>query len=495
MQKALFLAVLMIKATPAGAASCEDLAALKLPHTTVTMATNVAAGAFIPPNAQNAKPIADLPSFCRVAATLQPSSDSDIKIEVWMPSSGWNGKFMGVGNGGWAGRVSYAALAEALKGGYATASTDTGHEGATARFVPGHPEKLVDFAYRAVHEMTVSGKAITNAFYGQSAKRSYWNGCSTGGRQGLKEAQKFPADYDGIIAGAPANNWVALMTGIVWGAHAAHKDEPGNLTEANLARLHSAVMAACDASDGVKDGILEDPTRCKFDPKVLACNEPGCFTAAQVEAVRMMYSGPVNPRTRQVIYPGMVPGSELGWDPAVGLQPFGIGVSHFQYVVFNDSNWTYPKLNYDSDIARAWKLDEGLITAMDPNLKPFFDRGGKLLQYHGWNDQQISPVNSVNYYNSVVKTVGKNAVKSSYRLYMQPGVKHCRGGNGTDIFDAVRVLENWVEQGKAPDRISSTHMTNGKVDRSRPMCPYPQLAVYKGSGNTDDEANFVCRAR
>jgi len=495
MQSALLIVVLITAAVRANAASCEDLAKLKLPDATITAAASVAAGQFVPPGGQNEKPMADLPAFCRVAATLRPSSDSDIKIEVWMPASGWNGKFMGVGNGGWAGRVSYGAMASALKDGYATGSTDTGHEGANASFVPGHPEKLVDFAYRAVHEMTVSGKAITKAFYSQSAKYSYWNGCSTGGRQGLKEAQKFPGDYDGIIAGAPANNWVALMTGIVWGAHAAHKNEPGNLTEANLKRLHAAVLEACDGLDGVKDGILENPMRCKFDPKVLECSGPGCFTAAQIAAIRMMYSGPVNPRTKQVIYPGMVPGSELGWDPEVGLQPLGIGVSHFQFVVFNDPKWTYSKLNYDSDIERAWKLDTGLITAMDPNLKPFFDRGGKLLQYHGWNDQQISPVNSVNYYNSVVRTVGEKAVKSSYRLYMQPGVKHCRGGNGTDRFEAVRVIEDWVERGKAPDRISSTHITDGKVDRSRPMCPYPQVAVYKGSGSTDDEANFVCRAR
>ncbi|MBI4907686.1 MAG: tannase/feruloyl esterase family alpha/beta hydrolase [Acidobacteria bacterium] len=492
----LAIVAMALSAAPVYSASCESLAQLKLADTTITTATNVAAGSFIPPNAPNSRPIGDLAAFCRVAATLKPSSDSDIRIEVWMPAAGWNGKFMGVGNGGWAGQISYAALVTALKDGYATASTDTGHEGASARFVPGHPEKLVDFAYRAVPEMTVKGKAITAAFYDQSVKRSYWNGCSTGGRQGMKEAQMFPGDYDGIIAGAPASNWVALMTGIVWGAHAAHRNEPGNLTEANLARLHDAVLKACDASDGLKDGVLEDPTRCKFDPKVLECgSEPGCFTPAQVAAVRMMYSGPVNPRTRQMIYPGMVPGSELGWDPAVGLQPLGIAVSHFQYVVFNNPKWAYSQLDYDSDVAQAWKLDTGLITAMDPNLKPFFDRGGKLLQYHGWNDQQISPLNSVNYYNSVLRALGRRASQSSYRLFMQPGVKHCRGGNGTDRFEAVRTLEEWVEQGKTPERILSTHMTGGKVDRSRPMCPYPQVAVYKGSGSTDDAANFVCRLR
>jgi feruloyl esterase len=456
-------------------------------------------GSFVLPGApRGASPqeMRNLPAFCRIAATLRPSSDSDIKIEVWMPAANWNGKFQAVGNGGWAGQISYGAMTTALRQGYATASTDTGHEGANASFVPGHPEKLTDFAYRAVHEMTVKAKTVIGAFYGQAPKRSYWNGCSTGGRQGLKEAQRFPSDYDGILAGAPANNWVALMTAIVWGGQAAHKGRPGNLTEEDLSRIHEAVMNACDVMDGVKDGVLEDPTRCQFDAKVLECkngNEGGCLTAAQVDAVRMMYAGPSNPRTQDMIYPGMVPGSELGWDTALGLQPLAIGVSHFRYVVFNDANWDYDKLNFDADVARAVRLDTGLITATDPNLKPFFDHGGKLIQYHGWNDQQISPLNSVHYYDSVLAALGSKS-KDSYRLFMEPGVKHCRGGDGADRFDGMSALEEWVETGKAPDQISAAHVTDGKVDRTRPLCPYPQVAVYRGTGSTNDIANFACKA-
>src|SRR5215510_2555728 len=378
-----------------------------------------------------------LPAHCRVAAVLAPSSDSHIEMEVWLPAD-WNGKFEAVGNGGWAGVISITyrasaverSLVAALREGYATASTDTGHkvaEAPGASFALGHPEKLVDFAYRAVHEMTVQSKAIVTAFYGRGPRLSYFNGCSTGGRQALLEAQRFPEDFDGIVAGAPANYWTHLMTGIIWAAQAAHKGEPGNMSAEKLAALHAAVLQACDALDGVKDGVLQDPTRCKFDPEQIGCkgeDGPSCLTGPQVEAARKMYSGATNTRTRQPIYPGMVPRSELGWDPVNGLQPLAIAVSHFRYVVFNDPSWDYPKLDFDSGVALADKPDNGLINAISPDLKAFFARGGKLLQYHGWNDQQISPLNSINYYNSVVDAVGADKANASYRLFMVPGMNH-----------------------------------------------------------------------
>ena len=345
--------------TPAVGAPCESLEQLKLADTTITSAQAVAAGALAQPDARPARPgevsFAALPSFCRIKATIRPSADSEIKIEVWMPATGWNRKFMGVGNGGWAGQISNAAMAAPLMRGYATASTDTGHEGSSgASFALGHPEKLVDFAYRAVHEMTVKAKSIVSAFYGEAPKLSYWNGCSTGGRQGLKEAQRFPADYDGIIAGAPANNWTRLMTGIIWAAQATHQGQPGNMSANKLSMLHSAVLRACDASDGVQDGVLEDPTRCRFDPGSLECKKGDgeeCLTAAQVAAARKMYSHALNPRNGRKLYPGMVRGSELGWHPVTGLQPLGIAASHFAYVVFKEPKWDFKNLNFDRDVA------------------------------------------------------------------------------------------------------------------------------------------------
>ena len=422
-----------------------------------------------------------------------------------MPAENWNGNFEAVGNGGWAGNITYGtgnaqpierSLVSALKAGYATASNDTGHNSAItpqATFVPGHPEKLVDFAYRAVHEMVVQAKAIIKTYYGRAPKFSYWNGCSTGGRQGLLEAQRYPADFDGIAAGAPANYWTHLMAGIIWAAQANHEGQPGNLSREKLSLLHDAVIRACDAMDGVKDGVLEDPTRCKFDPAALECKDadgPACLSAPQVEAARKMYSGAINPRTKRQIYPGMAPGSELGWDPVNGLQPLGIAESYFQYVVFKDPAWNYRKLDFDSGVALADKTDNGLINATNPDLKEFFSHG-KLIQYHGWNDQQISPINSVNYYTSVQERFGGSA-SGSYRLFMAPGMNHCGGGDGPDHIDVMGALEQWVESGKPPDQILAAHVTSGKTDRTRPLCPYPQIAKYKGSGSTAQATNFIC---
>jgi feruloyl esterase len=482
---------------------CEKLKSYPLPNTTITMAESIPAGPFqIPPGLPGVPtpPPILLPAHCRIAAVLTPSSDSRIEMEVWLPlAEVWNGKFEAVANGGWAGTISTRSMAMAVKEGYATASNDTGHKGtgADASFAAGHPEKLRDFADRAVHETAVTTKAIIAAFYGNGPKLSYWNGCSTGGRQGLVSAQRYPEDFDGIVAGAPANYWTHLMSGIIWAAQAAHKGEPGNMSADKLAALHAAVLQACDALDGVKDGVLQDPTRCKFDPKQIECkgeDGPNCLTGAQVEAARKMYSGAKNTRTQQPIYPGMVLGSELGWDPANGLQPLAIAVSHFRYVVFKDPSWDYPKLDFDSGVALADKTDNGLINAISPDLKAFFARGGKLLQYHGWNDQQISPLNTVNYYQSVLEQMGgRQQIHGSYRLFMEPGVMHCGGGEGPNQMNPMAALERWREQNIAPDKIVAVHVTGGAVDTIRPLCPYPQVAVYKGTGSTNDAENFSCK--
>lgn len=497
------LAILMYGQTVNAAASCESLSTLMLPNTTFTLAQMVPAGGFTQPADAGGRGggrgggFGNLPAFCRVAATLKPSSDSDIKTEVWLPESGWNGKFQAVGNGGWAGVIGYAAMGEALRRGYATTSTDTGHTGGNGSFALGHPEKLVDYAYRSEQEMTVKAKAIIAAYYGNGPKLSYWNGCSVGGRQGLKEAQRFPGDYDGIIAGAPAVNWTGRAAQSMWIAQAVHKDEASYIPPEKYALIHNAVLTACDANDGVKDGVLEDPTRCTFDPKVLECkgaDDPGCLTGPQVEAARKIYAPATNPRTKEIIFPGHEPGSELGWATMAGPRTFGIGLDHFRYVVFQDPNWDYRTFDFDSDWARTGTVDNGTINAMDPNLKAFFGHGGKLIQYHGWSDPQISSKSSINYYKSVLDAVGgASKAQDSYRLFMVPGMAHCGGGEGPNVFDMVTALEQWVENGKAPDQIIASRVRDGKVERTRPLCPYPQVAQYKGTGSTDEAANFVCK--
>ena len=485
----------------ARAATCESLATLALPDTTIVLAKLEPAGVEL--NLPGS-PLGSLPAFCRVSGEIRPTKDSNIKFEVWMPTSGWNHKLMGIGNGGWSGNIWYGDMSDALQRGYATASTDTGHETnpGDASFALGHPEKLIDFAYRAFHETTVKAKAILSAYYGDAPKHSYWNGCSTGGKQGLTEAQRYPRDYDGIIAGAPANFWTHLMFSGIWIGEATHENPISYLPKEKYSVLHKAVIEACDSLDGVKDGVLENPKKCHFDPKVLQCKVaegPDCLTAAQVEAAKKIYAGPKNPRTGEQIFPGLEPGSENVWSffaGGGGSEP-PIVASHFKYLVFHDPNWDYRTLNFDSDVTLADKLDKGVLNAIDPNLMEFFAQGGKLLLYHGWNDAAIAPQNTVNYYNSVVAAMGGlNKVTNSMRLFMAPGVNHCDGGDGPFDFDSILVLEQWVEKGEVPDRIVAAHFPPGahaaKPNRTRPLCPYPQVAKYKGSGSTDDASNFVC---
>ena len=502
-------AVVLTMALPAMAATCESLASLSLPDTTITIAQSVPAGGFSLPggNAQGNAAFQNLSAFCRVAATLKPSSDSDIRIEVWLPASGWNGKFQGVGNGGWAGSISYGALAQALRRGYASSSTDTGHQSdvSSASFALSHLEKVVDYAYRSEHEMTVKAKAIIQAFYGDVPQYSYWNGCSGGGKQGLAEAQRYPADYDGIISGASAYDMVPLHAGWIRIAQVVHKSEESYIPPEKYSLIHNAVLAACDALDGVKDGLLEDPTRCHFDPQMLACKSgdtSSCLTAAQVEAAKQIYSPTVNPRTKKELLPALLPGSEVAWGVLAGPLAGGVPATRessvadntFKYVIFKDPKWDFRTLNFDKDIEHAEKVDNGLNKANDPNLKAFFGRKGKLIMYHGWSDQVVPPQHSIHYYDSVEKTVGAQAA-DSIRLFMVPGMTHCGGGPGPNTFDSISAIEQWVEKGKAPEQMIASHSADGKVDRTRPVCAYPQAAKYKGSGSIDDAMNFACAAR
>lgn len=499
----------MADAAPAATGSCERLSALTLPATKIAMAQPVAAGAFTPPG--GGKAIAGLPAFCRVAGTIRPSSDSEIQFEVWMPASGWNGRFQGIGNGGFAGAIDYSDLASAVKDGYAAAATDTGHPGSpiNAQWALGHPEKIVDFGYRAIHETAQKAKAVIQSFYGRQARHSYFASCSNGGRQGLMEAQRYPADYDGIVAGAPANAWTHLAVELIWNAQAL--GTPGGfIPPTKLPAIERAVLASCDAGDGVKDDVVGDPMRCTVDFSTILCKGPEsaeCLTQNQVSTLEKIYSGP-RTSTGASIFPGDVPGSETGgngWGlwitgavQGTSLQ-FIFGTEFMKNMVMNDPAWDYKSFNFDNDVKTVDARMGPILNATVTDLKPFHDLGGKLILYHGWSDAAIAPVNSINYYREVISTMGTAEADSFVRLYMVPGLQHCGGGPGATDFDLDSALEGWVESGKAPAGIVATKYVKpgdrlSGVVRSRPLCPYPQVARYTGSGSTDDAANFHCQA-
>ncbi len=533
----LFCLVLLISAAlvPAPAfaqKSCDSLATLTLANTTITSATSVAAGAFKPPAGPGQPaPTDPLPAFCRVAATAKPTADSEIRFEVWLPASGWNGKFEQVGNGGFAGVIPLASMAVPLLGGYATAGTDDGHIGGTdGSWALGHPEKLIDFGYRAVHETSVQAKAIVRAYYGKDLARSYFVGCSDGGREALMEAQRFPDDFIGIVAGAPANFWTHLLVGAIWNEQALRNDPPSYVPPSKLPAIQNAALAACDALDGVKDGVIGNPRRCHFDPAVIQCKDaegPDCLTAPQVATVRKIYAGPRNPRTGAQIFPGFSPGTEAvpgNWALWISgssaaqptLQDF-FGNTFYADMVFDDPKWDFHSFNFDSDVKTADDKTAGILNSTDPDLTKFKARGGKLIQYHGWGDAAIPPQNSVDYFERVQSAMGTTARERDlgatgdfYRLFMVPGMSHCAGGVGATAFgnvptalhdpehDVVAALDRWVEKGTAPDHIIAAGFDGDPakgVVMTRPLCPYPEEAVYKGTGDTNSAANFTCQTR
>ncbi len=516
----LFL-LLVCGALQAAPTSCEALAKLTLPTTTIKTAESVPAGSFKPPEGGT---IANLPAFCRVAGSIKPSTDSDIEFEVWMPSSGWNGKFEGIGNGGFAGSIGYAPMGAAVQHGYATASTDTGHKGGAtdATWALNHAEKVTDFGYRAVHETADRAKAIIKAFYGDAIKRSYFSSCSNGGRQALMEAQRYPGDYDGIIAGAPAYYWTHLLTAALWDMTALLNDEASYIPASKLPAVEAAAVQACDANDGVKDGVIDDPSMCHFSPSVLLCkgaDSNTCLTAPQVAALEKIYGGVHNAKGEQV-FPGFSPGGEAGgggwggWISGAARErslQYAFGINFFQNMLYNDPKWDYHKFNVDKDMKVADDSLAGKLNATNPDLKKFKDRGGKLIMYHGWSDAAIPPTATVNYYKNVVSKMGAKDTASFVRLFMVPGMQHCGGGPGPNVFGQAAVtggdpehdidaaLHRWVEEGKAPEQIIATRFKGASpasgVERTRPLCKYPQVAKWNGSGSTDDAANFTCTDR
>ena len=391
--------------------SCARLASLKATGTTITFAGAVSTAAFTPAVASRGTTSPSTRTgvaFCRVAATLAPTTDSEIKIELWMPLTNWNQKFQAVGNGGFNGAINDAAMPAALARGYATASTDTGHSGASGSFALGHPEKAIDFGWRAVHEMTAMSKRIITSYYEQAPRLSYWSGCSAGGRQAMKEAQRFPADFDGIVAGAPGLDWTGRAAQALRMARRLQTNDAARLSSSHTRLLHTAVLQACDALDGVRDGVIDDPRRCTFDPGRLQCtgaSDSTCLTAAQVDTARMMYSAGSNRNTRREI-PALYRGSELGWtDTGWSASAQSIGLDHFRFVLFQDPRWDVGAFDFERDLARAEEVDQNTINALDPDIRAFVDRGGKLIQYHGWNDPQISPGISI----QVLRPRGRSA--------------------------------------------------------------------------------------
>nr|ADU32682.1 multi-fuction esterase [uncultured bacterium] len=487
----------------ASAADCSDLTQLQLDNGQVTAATLIEAGKFTPPTAPGAPPgvgagnYANLPAFCRVQAILTPTPDSDIKVEVWLPADNWNGKYVGIGNGVWAGQLSLSQLADPLSRGYAAATTDTGHSGngLSADWAVGHPEKLVDFGHRAVHLMTVTAKQAIEAFYGNSAEYSFWNSCSTGGRQGLMAASRYPDDYDAISAMAPANPMTDLMTQSMWASWVNKRSADAQLDPGKLSLIHQAVMNQCDALDGLEDGVIGRPDACTFDPASLVNTSNG-LTQAQADAMQAIYDG-VRASDGSIILPGWPRGAEMQLTALVmGPEPFPVAMSWFKLLVHgDDSSWNWLTMDWSKEIAASRDYGADILNVSAETLAPFFARGGKLLLSHGWNDGLIPANNTVKFYGEL-QTAG--APQDQLRLFMAPGMEHCAGGEGPNSFDTLGTLDAWVSTGQAPDRIVATRLSSPNPNAAqlpamtRALCAYPRVARFDGTGNPAEEGNFSC---
>jgi Tannase and feruloyl esterase len=487
-----------------GATSCEGLLGLALPHVTLREAHVVPASA-----ATGEAPA--LPASCRVQGMSKPTADSDIRFEVAIPAKeAWNGNYLQVGNGGFAGGIPEDDILEGLAQGYAVAGTDDGHEsqsGTDASWALGHPEKVIDFGYRALKETTDAARAIVRAHTGRAPARSYFTGCSDGGREALMEAQRYPDDFDGIVAGAPANDWTHLFVGGVWALQALAESPGSYVGPEKLRALEGAALHAC----GDEDGVIEDPLSCQFDPAVLRCKgaeDSRCLTDAQIKAVRAIYAGPKNPRTSAAIFPGYEPGSEAergGWrtwlvgrarGPEGGAAFQEFTHNFFGYVVFGDPSYDVLRMSFDADVATTDAKAAAILNSSDADLGPFQRHGGKLIQYHGWGDAAIPPRDSIAYYEAVKKKMGDTS--AFYRLFLAPGMLHCSGGAGPDVLSTLPAIADWVERGKAPDRVLATKMAgegaSARADRTRPLCPYPLLARWDGKGDRKRAESYTCAA-
>jgi feruloyl esterase len=472
--------------------ACADLKSLSLDGARIDVAEAIAPDPVwpFPASAFNvmAGPNAGVRTpFCRVAGVAEP----EIGFEVWLPED-WNGKIQNVGNGGYSGAFNYPAASQALALGYAAGTTDVGHKDNgmfDAAWAVGHPERVESFTHRAHHMLAVVSKAIVAARYGRPQDYAYFTGCSSGGRQGLTEAQLYPEDYDGIVAGAPASNWVRLETSMLWFAENSPTGAP--LDPPLLALVANAAVAHCDPQDGVTDGIISRPEACDFDPAQLACEDEAaaqCLTPEQVETARLMH-GRRKTAGGLSVYPGRSYGTtfrgEVG-PPA----PFP---QTLIAVMESEHEWSAETFDFDRDVP-ALEAEFGReLNAYDPNMKAFAERGGKLILWHGWTDPLLTPYNTIDYFEAVKAEMGEAAVQDFARLYLAPGVNHCAGGAGPDRYDALTLVEAWVERGEAPDRLIASKLgPDGQPTMTRPLCPYPQSAVYDGQGDPNDAASFTC---
>lgn len=500
-----------------GQQSCESLTALQLSDTTITASSSIPAGEFKFPAVPLLSPgvSMQLPAYCKVTGVIKPAADSNIGFQVWLPKADWNGRFMQVGNGGFAGAIVPIFLVQALADGYAVAATDGGHQGQGLEWASGHPDRFKDFADRAVHVTSEKSKEIVKAFYGLQQKYSYFNGCSEGGREALMEAQRYADDFDGILAGDPGISFSQLFLAGLWNAQAFKANPDSRVPLAKLKLVQSASIAACDAQDGATDGILSRPDLCHFDPHVLLCRSSGaedCLTTAQADALAKVYAGPVNPRTGVRIDFGIEPGFESNMEmfEKDSATP-GLDVQFFRTAIFADPSWDPKTINFDTDVALTHEKGS-LLDATSPDLAKFKAHGGKLILYHGWNDPGVPPLTTLKYYEDIQKEMGgAKATDSFAQLYMVPGMFHCWGGPGPNSFgniltspqehrsasnDIQQSMVRWVEQGKAPKSILATKFQDDDSSKAvlltRPLCPYPEISQWNGKGSTSDAANFSC---
>lgn len=493
----------------------------------VTAATLQPAGPFvIPPELGPARTV-QLPVYCRIQGVLRPAPDSAIGFEVWLPASGWNGRFLGVGNGGFAGAIGYSSLVAALQNGYAAASTDTGHKagGTDASWAEGHPDKVIDFGWRAVHLTAIAGKTLTAAFYGAQPNHSYFESCSNGGRQGLMEAQRFPDDYDGILAGAPAYAWTGLFADFIWNAQALSK--PGaSILAAKTAAIARAVLAQCDAKDGLVDGLVSDPRQCHFNPEKLKCRaaeSAACLTVPQITALEAIYQGAHRSNGKR-IYFGFLPGGEFappspGWDawifgpgPGASIQN-AFGSNFVKSIVGAPAGWTPANFDFDRDFPALEAKTAATFNATNPDLSRFASRGGKLILYHGWSDAGITALGTIDYRDKVVRQMGSKQSAAFMRLFLVPGMHHCSGGAGpSDIGQnsvpapgdspsnsVTSALEAWVEQGRAPEQVIARQSAQPGAPANQPLrtgliCAYPKGAVLNSGADPHRAESYSCHA-
>jgi tannase/feruloyl esterase len=517
-----FLAVLLIGGAlwplSAAAATCESLASLSI-RTTITNTEDIPAGTFKPTQGRPFDLRTDtyrtLPAFCRVQGVLAPTADSHIEFEVWLPTSQWNGRYLGVGNGGSGGFIAYASngvanapgLADALRDGFAASSTDTGHRGTADdySFGIGHREKRLDYDYRAVHETAVAAKEIIRAYYGQRSHYSYFAGCSDGGRQALIEVQRYPADYDGVLACAPTASRTGAAILWTWVARALSNNLSARNAEKKIPVVQRAVVAACDRLDGLADGVIDDPTKCHFDLATLLCagaDSIDCLTAPEVAVFEKLYEGPPRVAGTRLV-PGFPPGAETDPGGSLLCDNCMSGAGHRASTFFEgifQAQFTVDRFDFDVDVRALEASEEAKLgNATEPDLTGFNARGGKLIIVHGWSDGTDSPLATINYYNSVVLTMGDEAVHHFLRLYMAPGMQHGGGGPGPNRFwpAMITALEDWAERGRAPGPVLATKYgvdgdPSSGIARTRWLCPYPERALYDGSGNVNDAKSFSC---